>query len=188
MTHRHAFDPARSRFTVQAFATGMLSFLGHDPTFAVRDFTGAVWFDPQALPGTTIELTARADSLALLDHVSPADRDEIEGRMRREVLETAAYPEITFRTDHVAAQSVGPNHFRLDLGGRLDLHGVVQPYRVQAELVRDGGDGSAIHLRGQDRLEMSGFRIRPVTAAAGAIRLKDVLAVSFDIVGLPEAT
>ena len=30
--------PGQSRFTVQAFAAGLLSFLGHSPTFAVRDF------------------------------------------------------------------------------------------------------------------------------------------------------
>ncbi len=45
MTARYRLDPGQSRFTVQAFATGLLSFLGHSPTFAVRDFAGAVRFD-----------------------------------------------------------------------------------------------------------------------------------------------
>ena len=48
MPARYRLDPAHSRFTVQAFAAGMLSFLGHNPTFAVRDFQGEVRFDPAA--------------------------------------------------------------------------------------------------------------------------------------------
>ncbi|HZY84092.1 MAG TPA: hypothetical protein VFE78_04635 [Gemmataceae bacterium] len=37
---RYRLGPELRQFTVQAFASGMLSFLGHSPTFAVRDFTG----------------------------------------------------------------------------------------------------------------------------------------------------
>ena len=39
---RYRLGPELSQFTVQAFASGMLSFLGHSPTFAVRDCTGMV--------------------------------------------------------------------------------------------------------------------------------------------------
>ena len=41
MTTRYRFDPSLSRFTVRAFASGLLSFVGHSPTFAVRQFAGA---------------------------------------------------------------------------------------------------------------------------------------------------
>ena len=44
MTVRYRLDPVRSRFTVQAFATGLLSFLAHSPTFGVRDFAGEMSF------------------------------------------------------------------------------------------------------------------------------------------------
>ena len=50
MTARYLLDPTHSRFTVQAFAAGMLSFLGHNPTFAVTGFAGEVTLDPAA-PG-----------------------------------------------------------------------------------------------------------------------------------------
>jgi len=32
---RYRIDASRSSFTAQAFAEGMLSFMGHNPTFAV---------------------------------------------------------------------------------------------------------------------------------------------------------
>jgi hypothetical protein len=37
-TVRYVFDPSVSRFTVQAFATGLLCAFGHNPTIAIRDF------------------------------------------------------------------------------------------------------------------------------------------------------
>ena len=43
----YAIDPDMSRFTVRAFASGMLSALGHSPTLAVRDFTGKAEFSPE---------------------------------------------------------------------------------------------------------------------------------------------
>jgi hypothetical protein len=37
MAVHYRLNPGESRFTVQAFASGLLSFLGHSPTFAIRD-------------------------------------------------------------------------------------------------------------------------------------------------------
>ena len=106
MTVRYRLDPAQSRFTVQSFAAGMLSFLGHNPTFAVSGFVGEMKFD-LASPGegASVRLTVRADSLQLMDKVSPSDRRQIEDTMRKETLEVAAFPEIAFESTEVA---VGP--------------------------------------------------------------------------------
>ena len=40
------------------------------------------------------------------DKVSATDRREIEGRMRNEVLEIAAYPEIRFQASGITAESL----------------------------------------------------------------------------------
>ena len=37
---RYRIDIAMSRFTVRAFATGLFSSMGHNPTLAIRDYTG----------------------------------------------------------------------------------------------------------------------------------------------------
>jgi polyisoprenoid-binding protein YceI len=183
MTARYRLDPGRSRFTVRAFAAGPLSFFGHSPTFAVRDFSGVIGFEGEEVKGMTLEMTINADSLELQDRVGDADRREIEGRMRREVLETAAFPEITYRSVHVAEEATSPGRYRLRIDGRLSLHGVTRPHPVVAELLvfEDG-----LRLRGESALRMSDYRIRPVTALGGAIKLKDELSLSFDLVGLPE--
>jgi polyisoprenoid-binding protein YceI len=183
MAARYRLDPGKSQFTVQAFAAGMLSALGHSPTFAVRDFAGVVRFEGEGVAGLGVDLTARADSLDLLDRVKPADRDEILLRMRREVLETAAFPEVAFHTAESSAERVDRGRYRVFLGGRLTLHGVTQPQGVDAEL-RLFDDG--LQLLGGGPLRLSSFSIRPVTALAGAIKLKDDLKVSFDLIALPE--
>jgi polyisoprenoid-binding protein YceI len=185
MTARYRLDPGQSRFQVQAFATGMLSMLGHSPTFAVRDFSGVVGLDGPEVRSLAVDLSVRADSLDLLDQVKPADREEIDRRMRGEVLESARFPEIAFHLAEFTSEPTGHGHFRLFLGGRLALHGVTNPLGSDAELLLFP---DSLLLRGACPLRMSAYRIRPVTALGGAIKLKDELRVSFDLVGMPEAS
>jgi polyisoprenoid-binding protein YceI len=182
---RYRIAPADSRFTVQAFATGFLSFLGHSPTFAVRDYAGLLEFPGGTARGMHLGLTVRADSLELLDRVKPADREEIERTMWREVLEPAAFPQIAFEAAALEAEVVARGQNRLRLGGRLSLHGVSRPIEVEAELLvfEDG-----VCLRGHSPLLLSDFRIRPVTALGGTIKLKDELKVSFDVAAVPEGS
>ena len=183
MTTRYRLEPGQSRFTVQAFATGLLSFMGHNPTFAVRSFTGEIRIEGGLIEGTRLEVTANAATLELLDDVRPLDRREIEDRMRREVLEASAHPEVRFEVEDAAGETLARGRYRVRLNGRLTLHGVTQPHQVETELfVFDDG----VRLRGQSLLRLSDFRIRPITALGGTIRLKDELKVAFDLAGLPE--
>jgi polyisoprenoid-binding protein YceI len=172
-------NPAQSRFTVQAFAAGMLSGLGHSPTFAIRGFTGELLFDPEAPEGTSIRIAVEAESLALTDSVSPKDRDEIVRQMRRDVLETTAYPEIVFQGTEVAADRIAENWYRLQVVGEIRLHGVKrrQPLDTQLRLSEEHA-----RLSGNCTLSQSAYRIKPVVALGGLIKLKDELKFDFDIV------
>jgi polyisoprenoid-binding protein YceI len=185
MSAHYQFDAERSRFIVQAFAGGLLSFVAHSPKFAVREFTGGLLFDPADQQCVGLEITITADSLDLLEVSRPADRTEIESRMRREVLELAAYPEIRFQAVDIACSTVAEDQLRVSIAGMLTLHGVAKRETVEAELYlyNDG-----IRLRGQHSLRMSEYRIRPVTALAGTIQLKDRLSLTFDLVGVKETS
>src|SRR4051794_13443157 len=107
---RFRFAPGDSRWTVQAFASGMLSFLGHSPTFAIRDFAGFLSMGNSAAD-TTVEIAVQASSLELVDKVSPSDRREIEDRMRREVLETAVCPEIRYQGTALSANPISQGRY-----------------------------------------------------------------------------
>jgi polyisoprenoid-binding protein YceI len=180
--NRYRIDPGRSYFTVQAFASGLLSAFAHSPTFAVRDFGGEMRLGETA-DSFELDPTVIADSLELVDHVRDADRRDIEGRMRGEVLETSLYREISYRGRASRADPIAQGHYRLVIDGELALHGVARPHRMEAELTVFG-DG--LRLGGRDTLRISEFRIRPVTAVGGTIRLKDQLTISFDIAAVPE--
>jgi polyisoprenoid-binding protein YceI len=182
MTATYRLGPAQSRFTVQAFATGMLSFFGHCPTFSVGDFGGLLAFEGNKVSGLRLALTIRSESIALVDRVSDGDRREIEGTMRRDVLQTATYPEITYSADGANYKEVARGQYRVRINGRLFLHGATRDHPVETELmVFDDG----VRLRGGSQLRLSEFNIRPVTALAGTIKLKDELSVAFDVAGLP---
>ena len=60
-------DARSSRFTVQAFATGLLSAMGHSPVIGIRTFSGEVDFDPTAQQGSGFRLSIDANSLSVLD-------------------------------------------------------------------------------------------------------------------------
>jgi polyisoprenoid-binding protein YceI len=183
MAVRYRLDPAQGRFTVQGFARGLLSAFAHNPTFAVRDFSGEISLDPATLEHASIQMTIRAGSLELLDQVSPADRRDIEGRMRQEVLEITTYPEIRYDANDIAAEPIAPNDYCVRINGRLVLHGVVNPCPIGAQM-RVYNDGVRLMARGP--LSLSEYRIRPVAALAGAIKLEDQLHVEFDLVAWKE--
>jgi polyisoprenoid-binding protein YceI len=176
----YRLEPNSSRFTVQAFASGMLSLFAHNPTFAVRDFHGGMRFDPQTPKGAALHLTVTSDSLELIDNVKPKDRQEIETTMRHEVLETARYPEITFQSTEVSGSKVADHWYRILFRGELSLHGLTRVHEVEAEL-REGGE--EIRLTGSTALALSAYRLKRVTALGGLITLKDQVKIAFDLVG-----
>src|ERR1700721_3243358 len=91
---RYLIDARSSRFTVRAFATGLLSAMGHSPTIAIRDFSGEINFDPAKAEAGSFRLVIKAASLSVQDDISQKDLREMERLMNQDVLETAKYPEI----------------------------------------------------------------------------------------------
>src|SRR5271154_1244748 len=85
-----------SRFSVQAFAGGLLSALGHNPVFAIRGLVGDMSFREETLEEASLVIRVDASTLQLADDISERDRREIERNMHLDVLETARFPEIMF--------------------------------------------------------------------------------------------
>jgi polyisoprenoid-binding protein YceI len=166
--------------SVQAFAGGLLSFVGHSPMFTADQLEGAIELDVSTMSQAALTLNIRADSLVLQGKHSASDRQEIETRMREEVLQVASFPQIQFESSGFAAQLHDGNEWDVKISGRLALCGNVRRIDVSGRLAvyRDG-----VRLVGATPLRMSEFGIQPVTALAGAIKLNDQLQVKFDLVG-----
>ena len=117
----YVIDARRSRFTVQAFATGILSAMGHNPTIGIRTFSGEVDFDPDGLDASGLRLTIQAASLSVQDDISDKDRHEIERMMKGDVLEVAKYPEIRYEASTSSVSKLGDAMFSAALSGTLKL-------------------------------------------------------------------
>ncbi len=77
---RYRIDASRSEFTVQAFSEGMLSFMGHNPTFAVRRYGGEVQFASGNQIVDSMLLVIETETLTLLDRVKEKTRRKSKTR------------------------------------------------------------------------------------------------------------
>ena len=178
-TLRYTLDRSSSKFTVQAFASGMLSALGHSPTFAVRDFSGEAAVNPAEPAQASLNIKIRASSLQVMDDIKSSDRREMESTMNQTVLESEKYPEIVFDSTGVSANQVSEGRYQMNMNGNLTLHGVTRSVSVPLQLVFLG---DMFRASGECPLSQSSFGIKPVSVAGGSLKLKDELKLTFDIV------
>ena len=177
-TVRYSIETRGSTFTVRAFATGLLSSFGHSPTIAVPDFDGEISLNPDAVEKSFLRLTIRSASLNVTDDISEKDREEINRRMHQEVLEADSFPQIVYECSRASASKVGESQYWMALNGELTLHGITRGQPVSARVLVNG---DTLRATGEISLRQSDYRIQPVSAAAGTIRLKDEIKLSFDI-------
>lgn len=175
---RYRIDVSQSRFNVQAFADGLLSAFGHNPTMAVCGFGGDAHFAPGTTEAASLLILVQADSLALIGKASDKDRTEIERAMREEVLETNRYPEIIFMSTSIAANQIGEGAYQIKLTGDLSLHGVTCRHLIDADVIINDG---RLRARGEFPLRQADYNIKPVSVGAGMLKVKDELKLSFDI-------
>ena len=172
-------DPKASRFTVQAFASGILSAMGHNPKIGIRMFSGEVDFNPETTEGGAFRLTVQSASLAVQDDISDKDLREIERLMKEDVLEVARYPEILYEAATIAVSRVDSSLYSASLNGNLHLHGVTRSHAITARIITLG---ELLRTSGDFTLRQSDYQIKPVSVAGGALKLKDEVKFSFEIV------
>ena len=176
---RYLIDPKGSRFTVRAFATGMLSAFGHNPVIAIPDFQGEIQFGTDTLEDASLRIVIQGASLVVTDDISAKDRQEIERRMHEEVLEADSFPEIIYECPRLSSvQKLGEGLYSVSLDGELALHGVTRSQPVAARVTLKG---NRLRTTGEFSMCQSDYGIRPVSAAGGTVKLKDELKLSFDI-------
>jgi polyisoprenoid-binding protein YceI len=175
---RYQLDGKGSKFTVRAFATGLLSAFGHNPTIAIPDFEGEAVVNPAALEQSTLQIVIHAASLAVTDEMNDGDREEIERRMHQEVLESDGYPDIVYECSKLTASKTGEGQYWVALNGELSLHGVTRSQPVSARVTLNG---DTLRAAGDFSVRQSDYEIKPVSAVGGTVKLKDELKFSFDI-------
>ena len=175
----YVLDSGVSRFTARAFATGLLASLGHNPSFAIRQFAGEAKFAADAPEQASVRIVVQSGSLELSDQVSDKDRREIEGTMRKDVLETTRFPEIIFEASNPSMSNGGEGVYWANVTGKLMLHGVTQPQQISAQV---SVTGNQLRANGEFTVRQSSFGIKPVSVAGGTMKIKDEVKVTFDFV------
>ena len=176
---RYTLNPGLSRFKVQATASGLLSAFAHNPVILIPAFSGEVRFDPASLDSAYLRMVIDAGALDVSDDMNDKDREEIRRLMYEEVLDAGSYPELIYECSSVTGSSVGQGRFWLTLNGELTLHGVTRPQPVGATLAVDH---KTLQASGDFSLRQSDYQIKLVSSIGGALKVKDELRCSFNIV------
>jgi len=175
---KFALDTTASRFAVQAFATGMLSTFGHNPKIAIRDYDGEIQFALDTYENAVVRVTVRTSAMDVQDEMSNDDRKKLEQTMY-DVLEVQRYPTAVYETKQITVQKQSEDMLLAQATGTLSFHGVTRTQSVNARVTRLG---TMLRISGDFQLRQSDYAIKPVSFAGGALRLKDELKFTFELV------
>jgi polyisoprenoid-binding protein YceI len=162
-------DTARSTLTLFVYKSGLFSAFADDHIIRAPIAAGSI----SAEAPLAVDISVRSASLTVLDPKLAADkRSEVQSRMvGPEVLDTATYPDIAFKS--TAVEPAGPD--RWTVTGRLSVHGRTHEMTFPVAL-KDG------RYRGTVVVKQRDFGIEPISIAGGTVKVKDELKVEFDIV------
>lgn len=156
---------------VFTFKTGILSRIAHDLRFSLGNFEVRVQehaiqarFWPKSLRVDGVMRGATLDAGALRE----SDKSEILRNVHTQVLHTQEYPEARLE----ARLSERDGSYRVN--GSLELRGNVNSIEFTVAT-------QAENLLGRLEIQPSQWGIRPFRALAGAIRLEDRVAITFDL-------
>jgi polyisoprenoid-binding protein YceI len=178
-TVRYVLDPSVSRFTVQAFATGILSAFGHNPTIAIRDYDGEVQFAPGTYENASVHVTAKTTTFEVLDEMKRSDREKLEQEMFSTVLDAARFPTVLYQSRQIVVQKDGGDLLKVSVTGDLTLHGVTQVHSFEARAVNMD---PTVRIFGDFTLHQSDYGMKQFSVAGGVLRLKDELKFKFELI------
>jgi len=99
------------------------------------------------------------------------DQNAVQSAMQQRVLESDKFPEIRFESTSISRIDNG----KWAVTGNLTLHGRTNSITVNAHREADA-------YVGQANIKQTQFGIQPVSAAGGAVKVKDELKIEFLIV------
>jgi polyisoprenoid-binding protein YceI len=182
-TVRYVMDSRASQFTLQVLAGGLLSAFGHSPTIAIRDFSGQAQVGLHDPSQSALRMAIPAAALAVRDDISDKDRREIERVMQQEILESSSYPEIVYECSSVAATTSGEGQYSVVLNGELTMHGVTRSQSVAARVTLTA---DSLRAFGTFALLQTDYDLKLASVAGGALKVKDDLKFSFNILARKE--
>ncbi len=178
--HTYTIVTSESSFWVYVEKAGLLSGLAHNHEIGVKSFSGRIVVPEAGASGGSLELDVNAQSLMVLDKKpSEEDKKKIYSSMHSEVLESAKYQKISFKSASVSDLKKTGDGYGFTLNGDLTLHGVTKRIAVPVNATITPQQLRAI---GKYTLRQSDYGIKPYSAAGGTIKVKNEVVVNFNIV------
>jgi hypothetical protein len=168
-----AINVQRSAITIHVGKAGVFSVAGHEH-WVNAPISGGVLNDSDR-PHVEFRVDASKMLVKPDPKVNAGTQAEIQRDMQERTLESAKYPEVSFRSSHIDKQTDG--QWKVD--GTLTLHGVTKPITT---VVKRNGDAYVGHAT----LRQTDFGITPISAAGGTVRVKNELDIDFNIVAGPQ--
>lgn len=152
--------------------------MGHNPTIGIPTFSGELEFAPDEPESSGLRMTIQSASLNVQDDISAKDRSEMERLMKGEVLEVGKYPEIRYEASGIKVKKLDSALYSAEVNGELSFHGVTQKLPLTARITMLG---EMLRASGDFTMRQSDFHVKPVSVAGGALKLKDELKFSFEM-------
>jgi hypothetical protein len=160
-------DLQRSAITIHVGKSGMFSAAAHDHFIAAPISSGTIRESPPH-----VEFGVETTKMAVKPDpkVDAKTQAEIQKDMQEATLESAKFPELTFRSSRIDKLADG----QWKVAGDLSLHGVTKPVTVVVKRAGNSYSGHAI-------LKQTDFAIKPITVAGGLIKVKNEVEIDFQI-------
>jgi polyisoprenoid-binding protein YceI len=178
-TVKYVIDTSASRFTVQAFATGVLSAFGHNPTIGIRNYDGEIEFIPETWEKAHVRVNVQTSAMEVLDEMKSDDRKKLEQMMYENILEVKRFPIATYASTEMVVQKLSNDLLSARVSGDLTFHEVTHTQSLDARVT---DMGAMLRVSGEFTLLQSSFGIKPLSIAGGGLKLKDELKFTFELV------
>jgi len=184
-TEEFRIDTKSSKMMVHVGRSGLFAFAGHDHEVAVPAFAGQLILDRSNVSRSKLSIQFDATAMKVTGKGEPAkDVPEVQRVMLSDrVLDVERHPKIAFVSRKIALAEGSTRHnLKVRIEGELTLRGTTRPIIVPAA-VRLSAD--RLTATGSAKVKQTLFGIKPVTAGAGTVRVKDEVEVAFTIVARP---
>lgn len=168
--------PEESAVTIRVGKGGLFKFAGHEHEVVAPALRGEILADGGDIARSSVSLAFDAKSLRVSGAGEPAnDVPKVqEAMLGPKVLDTARFPEISFRSRAVSGRETSPGVYELQVTGDLTLHGVTRSLTLPIRVEKT----DRIVASGRATVRQTDHGIKPVSVG-GVVNVRDQVGVEF---------
>jgi polyisoprenoid-binding protein YceI len=173
-------DPLKSTFMVHADRAGLGWFKGKSHRIAVKEFSGEASMSLDDVNPASLTMDIKSASLVETGAVfTDQQKATINKEVNELVLETAKYPDITFKSTEITGKMKN-GAFDVRVTGDMTLHGVTRKVTIPATVTVEG---DSFRAKGTFSINRKQFGVNATEAFHGFVKVRHTIKFFFDLVG-----